>query len=77
MNKVELLFIAMIAIVVFSAIVTIKSIVLANACEQALDKMVKNAMRVNKHRGELMLENEKLKQEIKHLKGDEQNERIF
>lgn len=69
MNKVELLFIAMIAIVVFSAIVTIKSIILANACEQALDKMVKNAMRLNKQRGELMLENEKLKEEINKLKG--------
>ena len=71
MNKVELLFIAMIAIVVFSAIVTIKCIVLANACEQALDKMVKNAMRLNKQRGELMLENEKLKEEINKLKGND------
>lgn len=71
MTKVELLFIAMIAIVVFSAIVTIKSIVLANAYETALDKMVKNAMRLNKHRGELMLENEKLKEEINKLKGND------
>lgn len=71
MNKVELLFIAMIAIVVFSAIITIKSIVLANTYETALDKMVKNAMRLNKHRGELMLENEKLKEEINKLKGND------
>jgi hypothetical protein len=77
MSRIECLALGMLVIVIFSAIVTIKSIVLANACEQALDKMIKNAMRVNKHRGELMLENEKLKQEIKHLKGDEQNERIF
>ena len=71
MNKVELLFIAMIAIVVFSAIVTIKSIILASSYETALDKMVKNAMRLNKHRGELMLENEKLKEEINKLKGND------
>ena len=71
MTKVEILVLGMIAIVIFSAIVTIKSIILANTYETALDKMVKNAMRLNKHRGELMLENEKLKEEINKLKGND------